>query len=337
MISNKAALQMLLLHAASAGRGELLFGEGLERLKKILPAFVDPVELAHFPEMYLEFPLIGVPFLDAEVLYLKIPENARIASPLAAGTEQMPAWLAQAKNKYPDITGGFEIDTQLPPVSAAVCFQPRQHTELAAEFCEIIGETRYGQLYTEMAGRMPEGWKLSYFGLFKNRPGSPLRIGGYMDREQIASCAGDPEELTRLFAAAGFTAWDEPMIREICSVLAVSPERADFQFDVYPDGSVGDGFAIDIAFALQQPEAVKASFYGRSGSGAAYMELLRKWGIADERWKKALEAVFSGALPLTEGAVTFRMFPQWFKVRWKGKKLQPAKMYLHAKAGYIHP
>ena len=58
------------------------------------------------------------------------------------------------------------------------------------------------------------------------------------------------------------------MIREICSVLAVSPGYVDYQFDVYPDEAVGDSFAIDTSFAIQQPEAFMAAFYDPEGSGA---------------------------------------------------------------------
>ena len=338
MISSSTALQMLLLHAASAGRGELLFGGSLERVKKYLPDFVDPFDLDHFPDLYLEFPLLGDPFLDITVLYPSIPEDAQIASPLAEDTDQMIAWLSRMKSKYPDVCGGFEIDTKLPSsITAAIGFQPRAHAELAKEFCEIIGERQYGQLYGKTAERMPADRKPSYFALFKGRPDSPLRIGGYMNQEQVASCAEDPDVLIRLFTAVGFTAYDDAMIREIRSVLAVSPGTVDFQFDIFPDEAVGNSFAIDTAFAIQQPEAVMAAFYDREGSGAKYIGLLQKWGLADERWKKALDAVFARALPLRDGALTFSLFPQWFKVRWTDKKLQPSKMYLLAKAGFLHP
>lgn len=337
MISNSLALQMLLFQAASGGRGELLFGESLESVKKILPDFVKPVDLNHFPDLYLEFPLLGKPFLDVTVLYSNIPENMRIDSPLAEGTEQMLVWLAQMKHKYPDICGGFEIDTKHPPqITAAVGFQPREHTELVMKFCEIAGEPQYGRLYEKMAGRMPADQKPSYFGMFKGRPGSPLRIGGYMNQQQAAACSEDPDVLIHFFAAAGFTAFDDSMIREICSVLSVSPGSVEFQFDVFPDDTMGDNFAIATSFAIQQKDAVLAAFYDREGSGAKYTDLLQKWGAADERWKKGLEAVFARALALRDGAVTFSIFPQWIKVRWSDKRLQPAKMYLLAKAGYIH-
>lgn len=336
MISNRTALHMLLLQAASGGRGELLFGESLDRVKKFLPDFVDLGDLSAFPDVYLEFPLMGKPFLDATVLYRHLPENAQLASPLAAGTQQMLSWLAMAESRYPDICGGFEIDTKFPsPGPAAIHFQPREHTELAGEFCEITGQPQYGQLYERTAARMPENQKLSFFGMFRGRVGSPLRVCGYMNREEAASCAGDPPRLIRLFSAVGFTAYDERMLREICSVLAVSPGSVDFQFDIWPNGTAGDSFAIDTSFPIEQPETVLAAFYDREGSGAKYIDLLQKWKIADERWKKGLEAVFAGAFPLRDGTVTFSLFPHWFKVRWTGKRLQPAKMYLLAKAGIL--
>lgn len=329
---------MLLLHAASNGRGNELFGESLERVKKVLPDFVNPGDLHSFPDLYLEFPLGGDPFLDVTVLYTNIPEDTRIASPLAEGTDQMMAWLAQVRNRYPDVCGGFEIDTKLTtPMTAAIHFQPREHTELVMDFFEITGEPRYGQLYEEMTAHMPKDLKLSYFGLFRGRPDSPLRVGGYMSREQIISCVESPESMVRLFNAVGFTAYDDQMIREICAVLTVSPVSVDFQFDIYPDGAVGESFAIDTSFAIEQPEAVIRAFRDSKGSGAKYTELLQKWEIADDRLKKGLEAVFAKAFPLKDGAVTFSLFPQWFKVRWTNKRLQPAKMYMLAKSGLIDP
>ena len=90
-----------------------------------------------------------------------------------------------------------------------------------------------------------------------------------------------------------------------------------------------------ISFAIEQPEAVLAAFYDRGGSGADYIDLLQKWKIADNRWRKGLDTVFAGALPLKDGAVTLSMLPHGFKVRWTNKRLQPAKMYLLSKAGFI--
>lgn len=322
---------MLMSHAASEGRGELLFGDSLDRVKEIVPDFLGN---GSFPDIYLEFPLSGDPYLDISLtaVFDDDYETAYIASPLAEDTDRMMEFLRSASEKYPEVSGGFEIDTKSSvPGAAAVHFQPREHTDLAAGFCEAVGEPLYGKLYEEMAGRLEDSWKPSYFGLFRGRPGFPLRVGGYLGLDEIRHCMDDPDRIVRTFNAAGFKAYDNQMIRQILSVMAVTPMSNEFQFDIFPDGTVGDIFSLSSDFAIEQPEAVLASF--RDGAGAGYIDLLKKWNIADERLEKGIGAAFAGALPLGDVAVTFSTFPQWIKVRWSDRKLQQAKMYLLIKAG----
>ena len=333
LIDNKTAFQILLMHAASDSRGELLYGDSMERVKKIVPDFLGN---GPFPDVYLESPLSGDPYIDISLtaIFDDTSETNYISSPLAEGTDRMMEYLRTASAKYPVISGGFEIDTKSPsPGAAAVHFQPREHTFLTAGFCEAIGEPLYGQLYEEMVQRLNGCWKPSYFGLFRGRPGLPLRVGGYLGREEIRECINDPERIERTFKAAGFTAYDDKMVREITSVMAVSPGSNEFQFDIFPDGSVGNIFSLSTNFAIEEPEAILASF--KDGDGARYIDLLKQWNIADDRWKKGIGATFAGALPFGEKKLTLSMFPQWLKVRWTNMKLQPAKMYHLIKAGEI--
>lgn len=137
----------------------------------------------------------------------------------------------------------------------------------------------------------------------------------------------------RTFKAAGFTAYDDKMIREITAVMAVSPRSNEFQFDIFPDGTVGNIFSLSTSFGIEQPQAVLKSF--KDGYGAKYIDLLKQWDIADDRWKKGIGATFAGALPSGEKKITFSIFPQWIKVRWTDTKLQPAKMYMLIKAGEL--
>ena len=47
----------------------------------------------------------------------------------------------------------------------------------------------------DKAARMPEGWSLAFVGVFRGRPGPPLRICGYMsDEEQSAGIRPDGSE-----------------------------------------------------------------------------------------------------------------------------------------------
>jgi hypothetical protein len=221
-------------------------------------------------------------------------------------------------------TGSFESEV------AGIHFQPREHVELVEGFCEAIGEVAYGRLYQEMVRRLSGLWEPSYFGIFRGRPGAPLRVAGYIDKKEMLSCASDPERIIKVFKAAGFTAYDDTMIDNMCSIFRVSPDSTDFQFDIYPDGGIGEVFSLSALYELRRREETLAAFY--DGDDSRYIALLTEWGLADDRWKQVVDTVYSGTLPLPAGDITFIAFPQAFKVRWRGGKLVPSKAYVMVKA-----
>ena len=335
-ISFDDAFQVLLLQAADEGRGEVLFGESLERARRVLAPFMVGES---FPGVYLECPLLGEPFLDVTLLYSKIPRGMRIESDAAAGTEAMIDWFAAECADDPSVCFGFELDTKEPELpAAAVHFQPRSRSELVRPFCEAAGEAERADLYLDLAARMPEGWPLSFFGMFRGRPGFPLRVCGYLSAEEKNACAADSRHLASVFDTVGFSAYDDAMLEDVCALMAVTPDSVDFQFDVYPDGSLGDVFAIDAQFGLEQPEAVCASFEG--GPSGRVMDWLGQAGIADERRKLIPAAAFARSIPATrpDGSIdkyAFTLMPQWVKARWRAGELQPAKMYYYAHAGFL--
>ena len=336
-LSHADAFEVLCLQAADDGRGDVLFGDSLPRARKALRPFMVGEK---FPSVYLEFPLLGAPFLDVTVLYAALEAGTRIDSEAAAGAEGVIDWFSSVCGTYPDVCFGFEVDTKGPELPvAAIHFQPRTSVELVLPFCEAVGEPERADLYLELAERMPDGWSLSFFGMFRGRPGSPLRVCGYLRRDEKARCAERPSCLAEIFDRAGFSAYDETMLSQIAALLAASPGGIDFQFDIWPDGRLGDIFAIDIQFDIEKPAAVQACF--KSGPAARVMKLLEEWGVADGRWKLGGEAAFARALPVEQedGSLeryAFTLMPQWVKARWKAGALQPAKLYHLAKAGFTN-
>lgn len=335
-ISHADGCEVLMLQAADDGRGPVLFGESLPRARVALRPFMVGDE---FPSVYFEHPLAGPPFLDVTVLYSSLEKGTRIASDMAAGTGGLIDWFAESCSRHPNVCFGFEADTKDPGLSAAaVHFQPRASVELVEPFCEAAGEPERARLYLDLAARMPEGWDLSFFGMFRGRPGSPLRVCGYLDSAEVDACVESPAHLAGIFDEVGFRAYDGPMLEQACALLAAAPGTCDFQFDVQPDGSLGDMFAIDVQFGIERPEAVLASFEG--GDAARAMRLLESWGAADGRWKLAGESAFARALPvrLEDGSIgrySLVLMPQWLKARWIDGVLQPAKLYHLAKAGVL--
>lgn len=330
------SFEVLCLQAADNGRADILFGDSLQRVRTALRPFMVGKQ---FPSVYLEFPLAGEPFLDVTVLFGEIDANTRIPSEAASGTEDMLDWYSDVRAEYKSICCGFELDTKNPDcTAAAVHFQPRSHVELVAPFCEAVGEPQRAPLYLDMAKRMPESWPLSFFGMFRGRPGSPLRVCGYLPDSEKEACAKDPGHVKEVFDTVGFSAYNETMLTEISELMAATPGPADFQFDVYDDGSLGSVFAIDAQFAVKQPEAVFSSF--TDGGGAQVMNLLERWGVADKRWRTGIQTTFARAIPAERddgsvGRFAFTLMPNWVKARWKDTVLQPSKLYLLASAGFI--
>ena len=335
-LTNDFAYQVLLLQAADEGRRDALFGESFERARTAtLPFLVGPT----CPTIYFEHPLIGEPFLDVTLLYNSLEPKTRIASDLAQGTEGLLEWYSSLPTQTQGVSMGFELDTKDPkPSQAAVHFQPRERTELVRPFFEALGEPERARLYLDLAARMPQGWPLAFFGVFRGRADFPLRVCGYMDPSEAKACAQSPGHLAKRFAEIGFAAFDQAMLEQVCALMAAAPGGIDFQFDVYPDGSLGEVFAIDTQFEIAQPEAVEGAF--ENGRAGRLMRLLEEWGVADGRWQLGVQAAFARALPVEPeggglGRYALTLMPQWAKARWSNAALQPSKLYLLGKAGPI--
>ena len=336
VISQSDAFQVLLLQAADDGRGPVLFGESMQRARECALPFIVGKS---FPSVYLEHPLIGDPFLDVTVLLGELNKGTRIDSPAAGNHAAMLDWFANVKDEQEDICCGFELDTkeETLPV-AAIHFQPRGNTELVRPFCEAAGEPERAELYLDLASRMPDGWPLSFFGMFRGRAAFPLRVCGYLNNANKETYAHDAGQLAQAFNEVGFSAYDDSMLSQISSLMAAAPGSVDFQFDVYPDGRIGDIFAIDLQFGIEQPEKVIEKF--ETGEGARVMGLLENWGVADDRWKLAIQSAFARAIPVQQESgetakFAFTLMPQWVKARWSRCELQPAKLYHLAQAGLV--
>jgi hypothetical protein len=334
--SHADAFEALCLQAADDGRGSALFGDCIERVRTTTrPFFISE----KCPDAYLEFPLIGSPFLDVTLLYSNLKPGSRVNSTIAAGTEPMLDWFSEMCGQFDDISCGYELDTskmEVPP--AAVHFQPRKHSELVEPFCKVIGEAERAKLYLDCDARLPQGWKLSFFGIFRGRPGSALRVCGYLGAEERNRCAHDPRRFAELFNSVGFTAYNNEMLDAASTLLATSMRGIDFQFDVYPDGTLGDTFALDAQFELTRAQEARKSF--SSGTGAHVMQLLESWGIVDRRWEATPDMAFTRSIPIeledgSLGKFGFTLLPQWVKVRWRDGVLQPSKLYYLAASGVL--
>ncbi|MDO4538334.1 MAG: hypothetical protein Q4B54_09260 [Coriobacteriales bacterium] len=330
------AFEVLCLQAADKGRGPILFGDCLPRVRETLrPFFVSPA----FPSVYLEFPLLGDPFLDVTLLYASLDPSTRIASDAASGTEALLDWFSTADLKGTGTCMGFELDTKQEPVpAAAVHFQPRKHTDLVQPFFDALGEPERAQTYFALERRLPESWHPDFFGLFRGRPDSPLRVCGYITEAERKACAKDLPHLKFILQRAGFSAYNDEMLSQMQELMQTSETTLDYQFDIYPDETLGSTFAFDVKFKTETPDAVRKSFCG--GSASRIMQLFEQWGLADKRWELIPQAAFARAVPVERdnGEVapySFTLMPGWAKLRWCDGVMQPAKFYFYGTAGIL--
>ena len=333
-VTYEQSLEVLLLQAGANGRAEALLGGCAGRaLEAAAPFLIGDA----FPEVYLEFPLAGEPFLDVTVVYGELQQGVRVDSPLAAGMEAALSAYAQMRSADEMVSCGFELDCGAEVVpTAGVHFQPRHRRDFVRPFCEALGESERAELYLAQDARMPQGWDLSFLGLFRGRPDAPLRVCGYLDADEAAACAADSARLRAALEQAGLSAFDDAMLAQASCVLGLAPQEVDFQLDVRPDGTVGDMLAFDIYFDGADAAAARGSF--ESGAGARVVEQLGEWGIADERAGGIAEMTLTRGIPVARGDGSwgvhgFALVPRWLKVRWRDGVLQPAKVYMQASAG----
>ncbi len=273
------------------------------------------------------------------MLYGKIDPGTRIDSPAAGDIGVLMDWYSGADGGPVAASFGFELDTSREQVPmAAIHFQPREHDELVRPFFDAVGESGRADAYFDLVCRLPAGWRPQFFGLFRGRPGSPLRVCGYLSDEEQELCAHDSARLAEVLAHAGFSATNEKMLAQTRELLAAAVGDVDYQLDLYPDGTLGDTFALDVEFKMETPQAVRDSF--REGPAARVMRLLEGWGVADERWRLIPQASFARSLPVErengeQALYTLTLMPGWAKLRWRRGELQPSKFYFYADAGIL--
>ena len=330
-----AAFDALYGIAARDGRGEALFGDSIELAR---PSFERTLVDSGYPKAYFEFPLLGKPCFDLLSGYDHVEPGAKFAPGRGFGRQGMIDWFAGVCGSGSTAGCGFELDTSTGETErAAVYLQQRSRHELVEPFLESVGERGRARAYFDVFERMPQEWLPSYVGLFPGREGAPMRIGGYMGADELAHCADDPRHLSERFRQIGFTAFDAPMLERCAEFMALAPS-IDFQFDIMPDGTLGDAFGLSLSFNEALPFEARECM--ESGYGATVMQTLQEWGLADDRWKLIAGASLARCVGYeredgTQGHFALCILLNYAKVKFRACEPQPAKFYLACTAGDI--
>ena len=331
--SNELACRTLFYHAAADGRAQALFGPDWEKTCDAVAPYTRGVL---FPKLYLEFPLKGDPFLDVTALIDTVEPGGPSCPETVAELAPLYDWVTKLHAADRRICFGFELDAATAASGpAAVHFQHYEKLDLAREFCERMGDPDAGKRFLHQAERMPAGWRPAFLGIFRGRPGTPLRVCGYLAREETVRCAENPAHLEDVFRRIGFSAYDDGMLRALSAWLG-TVQSADYQIDILPDGTLGEVFAIDGSPGNLREQEARVSF--DSGGFARMMTLLESWGAADSRWRLVADMTLTRGIPAEDENGNSRLFallvqPNWVKARWRAAVLQKAKCYCRAWAG----
>ena len=319
-LTNKDLFEITCMRLERSNAAKALFGNGLDTIRPLIRPFLIGGD---FPEIYLEFPLKGEPFLDATVLYNDIENVKNIDSPLAGNCKMLLERFSRFREDHKDICFGFEIDSDNSGSAAAVHFQPYGHMDLVEPFLESIGEGSYSDLYKDFVRHSGPIWPPSFFGIFRGRPSYPLRVCGYVNKSEYELICSSDTHLRDVFDHLSFKAYDDKMIGQIQEVFSIAPLGVDYQMDIYPDNTMGTTFSLDIALPDKYEDSVA--------------KLFKKLGIADDRCDHLKELVLNIAIPdcienENIGFKRIKIKPAWLKIRWKDKVLQNSKCYTMLRA-----
>ncbi len=325
--STVQVFDLLYGHAAANGREEALFGNRGEQLRQTAKKMMYG---DHHPTLYLEFPLIGEPYCDLNAVFSR-PEKAVFAPGAGFGYQSVFDWFATSVEEK-RINMGMNVDLGSGDSDhAGIYLSFGKSTDLIEPFLRNIGEESRTVLFLDAINRMPEELNVNYIALFPARKGSPSRIAGLFQKEAKEAISKNPSLLGEYLTQAGFTAYNETMLEQCASYMSYVP-AAEFQFEMLPDGSLGDSFGLCL-FPDRNPTRPLDWDYVRTGPAADLAKQLEKDGLADSRWKLAAEALYATGIPMkdedgSEWIYAFVLGYNCYKVKYKNAEVQPAKCYL---------
>ena len=329
-----AAFDAVYQIAAKGGREEALFGSSIELAR---PVYEKTLIGGGYPHAYVEFPLFGEPCFDLLSVHAEIERGAVFKPGSGFGRQAMFDWFADVCDGG-KLSCGLELDTSSGETErAGVYLQQRKRHDLVGPFLASVGESARTESYMDTLARMPHGWPPAYVGLFPGRPGTPLRIGGYLDQQVKEALAADPSFLGEQFRQIGFSAFDDAMLARCAEFMTLAP-AVDFQFDIMEDGSLGDTFGLSLSFNETKPLQAHKCMEG--GYGSRICKLMQEWGLADDRWKLIADAAFARHVGFeredgSEGRFALCVLFNYAKVKFTACEPQPAKFYLILKAGEL--
>ena len=319
--------EILYALAASGGREKMLFGTCAPAARE---AFSHSCAGNAFPEIWLEVPLLREPRFDLHVLTSREaldPEKVYRAED-TGGFPDVFRWFARQGKNVRQLALSWDLHPGESPSAAIQLLVNGTDPGTVLGFLKAAGREDAAEQYQTFASRLPEGWYACYYGVFPGRRGSGLRIECIPDLHLQEAYAKDPELLRRHLEQIGFRDFGDTLLPR-CRLLAATPFRMEFQFNVEEDGSAGPVIGASLRFACPPGENGWPCFDPDREAGGL-MEKIGEWGLIDSRWRLLGDMMFANRIAYREESCRIFCFPVFVKLRWRAGVPLDAKAYLMA-------
>ena len=287
---------------------------------------------ASMPIVWFEVPLSGPPRFDLHVAHSNadLHEHAPFAPDAMDGHGDLLNWYASE----PRAGGGLALAYD---VGDGRIGAPAVHANVntveafdAEGFFVHVGRPEATALYRGFEKRLPQGWRIWYFGVHPGRPGAPVRVDCFVSESLKREYAAEPAKFEEDLRKAGFTV-EGSATRRVGAEVAASPFCMELQFDILSDGTLGQTVGISAQFPLAIASTAR-QLWEPAGGAARLMAFAVDSQAIDARWRRVPDTVFSTVVRDGDISQALYCVPVFVKFRVRADKLLDAKTYLQAGA-----
>lgn len=283
-----------------------------------------------FPELWFELPLKGDAWFDLHALASRehLAHNTEFLPETCGNCPSAFAWFAAQTEGARQLALSWDTssgDTQDPAVQFLTC---THDPNISAAFLEAANRPDAVPSYRSFIARIPKDWYPCYTGVFPRRQTPHLRVECIPSEALQRAYANNPTLLEQHLRATGFSAFDDTLLPR-CQLLAQSPFRIEFQFDVLPDGTASPTLGVSIRFP-EPPGTPDEPAFETDGVAGTIMRKVESWGLADDRWRLLADTGFSKRISHGKSSGLLFCFPAFLKLRWRDGTPLDAKAYLMA-------
>ena len=282
------------------------------------------------PILWFEVPLTGPPRFDLHIAHSNedIHEHAPFALDAMDGHGELLNWYASEPREGGGIALAYDVgDGRIETPAVHVNVNAANAFD-AEGFFAHVGRPEAAALYHSFVKRLPQGWHVWYFGAHPGRPGAPIRVDCFVEKELKRTYAADPAKLEEDFQNIGF-AVEGPAVRSIGAEVAASSFGMELQFDILPDETLGQTVGISAQLPLA-PASAARPLWEPGGGAARLMEFAMELHSADARWQHIPDTMFSKAVQNDNISQALYCIPMFVKFRVRADKVFDTKIYLQA-------